>query len=156
MTFSVYAVEASSSTAPVAATTALGSESRQWLELETVPPARYPAKLHDEVVLECVAVGSPPPIIVWLKNGKPIESVPSFDSEELMNGLDARVVSYATGFSMAKLKSKLPIRCIRPEDEGEYSCVATQTEGYNGGHQIAASSLVVIEGKYVQRFFYKN
>jgi hypothetical protein len=121
------------------------------LELESVPLAKTSAKLHGEVILECVAVGSPPPTIFWLKNDRPIaEANPTFDSEEMLNGVSpmrnpmflqsAATSSKSMGFSMSKVKSKLPIRCIRPEDEGKYSCVAD-----NDGRELASSTEVVIE-----------
>jgi len=49
--------------------------NRMWLELEGIPPSRVPVKLYGDLTLECQAVGSPPPMIYWLKNGKPLENV---------------------------------------------------------------------------------
>lgn len=124
---------------------------RHWIELESVPPTKISAKLHGEVVLECEAVGSPPPLIYWLKDGKPLDHLVTFDSEEMMNGLDTRDSLLErrsegnfvpSNFAMAKIKSKLPLRCIRPEEEGQYSCVAD-----NLRQQVLATTTVAIEGK---------
>ncbi|CAG7658800.1 unnamed protein product [Allacma fusca] len=124
-----------------------GVTNKQWLELEGIPPSRVPVRLHSDLTLECQAVGSPPPMIYWLKNGKPIDNqAASFSSEELANQVDresngiAYSVGEKSGFVMAKTKSKLPLRCIRPEDEAQYTCVAD-----NDGRQLIASTVVVIE-----------
>jgi hypothetical protein len=133
---------------PVEGAVAAGAP-HQWLELETKPPLRISARLHGEVTLECEAVGSPPPLIYWLKNGTPIDALPSFDSEEMVNGLDTRDTLLErrskgnfipSSFAMSKIKSKLPLRCIRPEEEAVYTCVAD-----NFGHQLKAETTVVIE-----------
>jgi len=122
---------------------------QQWLELEVVPPRRISARLHSEVVLECEAVGSPPPLIYWMKDGVPLNTLVSLDSEEMTNGLDTRDSLLErrskgnfipSSFAMSKIKSKLPLRCIRPEEEGEYSCVAD-----NFGRQLVAKTTVAIE-----------
>jgi hypothetical protein len=48
---------------------------RKWLEIEEIFPSHQVAKANGDLTLECAAVGSPPPTIYWMKNGKPIENV---------------------------------------------------------------------------------
>lgn len=45
-------------------------------------------------------------------------------------------------FSMANVKAKLPLKCLRPIDQGEYTCVAE-----NDGRQLMATTVVTIDGE---------
>jgi len=66
----------------------------------------------------------------------------------MTNQVDSRMYGLPSGykrllnFAMSKVKSKLPLRCIRPEDEGEYKCVAD-----NEGRQMVTSTIISIESK---------
>lgn len=46
-------------------------------------------------------------------------------------------------FSMANVKAKLPLRCLRPEDQGEYTCFAE-----NDGRQLVASTILTVDGEW--------
>jgi len=43
---------------------------------------------------------------------------------------------------MAKISSILPFRCVRPEDEGQYTCVAD-----NGVKQASSTTMVSVKRK---------
>ena len=71
--------------------------------------------------------------------------MPYSSEESFTNHVDRNEVPFGdqAGFVMAKVKSKLPLQCIRPEDEATYTCVAD-----NNGRQVVASTVVVIEGMF--------
>ncbi|XP_044528060.1 hemicentin-1 [Gracilinanus agilis] len=62
--------------------------------------------------LDCQVMGSPPPTIMWLKDGQPIEEEDGF--KILLNG------------------RKLVITQAQVSDTGRYQCVATNTAGTHG------------------------
>jgi len=65
----------------------------------------------ETLVLQCTVVGDPEPQITWTKNGKTISS------SEIMN------LKYKNGVA------KLTINEVYPEDEGVYTCTATNSVG---------------------------
>ncbi|NXX50442.1 HMCN1 protein, partial [Tricholaema leucomelas] len=67
--------------------------------------------VSNPVTFLCDATGIPPPTLVWLKNGKPIESPDSLE------------VHIASG------GSKLQIAHSQLLDSGTYTCIASNTEG---------------------------
>lgn len=180
-------------------TTPIKTIPARWLELDKTLPEVVSAPMNSDLTLECVAVGSPPPRVYWLKDGKPMDHVSeSVDGHTLcllrsLNasqadlhvgiaryflscqiaqfhfislvlqmmpyGLDFSNQVYGWGspvkrdeggdFSMANVKSKLPLRCLRPEDQGEYSCVAE-----NEGRQLIATTTLAVEGTTKRHSFY--
>ncbi|XP_071421021.1 hemicentin-1 [Pithys albifrons albifrons] len=67
--------------------------------------------ISNPVTLVCDAAGIPPPTLVWLKNGKPIENSDSLEVHILPGG------------------SKLQIAHSKLLDSGTYTCVASNVEG---------------------------
>lgn len=87
----------------------------------------------DSVRLECLVDANPTPTITWEKDGVLI----SQNSEE-----------YSTSYSGSR--AMLAIKRIYPEDEGEYTCVASNTCG-----KTFSSACIIVDGeaKYRQFFF---
>ncbi|NXE93182.1 HMCN1 protein, partial [Menura novaehollandiae] len=67
--------------------------------------------ISNPVTFVCDATGIPPPTLVWLKNGKPIEGLDSLEVHILSGG------------------SKLQIARSQLLDSGTYTCIASNTEG---------------------------
>ncbi|XP_009996158.1 PREDICTED: hemicentin-1 [Chaetura pelagica] len=67
--------------------------------------------VSNPVTFVCDATGIPPPTLVWLKNGKPIENSDSLEVHILSGG------------------SKLQIARSRLLDSGTYTCIASNIEG---------------------------
>ncbi|XP_010148594.1 PREDICTED: hemicentin-1-like, partial [Eurypyga helias] len=67
--------------------------------------------ISNPVTFVCDATGIPPPTLVWLKNGKPIENSGSLEIHILSGG------------------SKLQIARSQLLDSGTYTCIASNTEG---------------------------
>ncbi|NXX95340.1 HMCN1 protein, partial [Centropus bengalensis] len=67
--------------------------------------------ISNPVTFVCDATGIPPPTLVWLKNGKPIENSDSLEFHVLSGG------------------SKLQIARAQLLDSGTYTCVASNVEG---------------------------
>ncbi|XP_010130628.1 PREDICTED: hemicentin-1, partial [Buceros rhinoceros silvestris] len=67
--------------------------------------------ISNPVTFVCDAAGIPPPTLVWLKNGKPIENSDSLEVHILSGG------------------SKLQITRSQLLDSGTYTCVASNVEG---------------------------
>ncbi|XP_044243814.3 hemicentin-1 isoform X3 [Ursus arctos] len=67
--------------------------------------------ISNPVTLTCDATGIPPPTIAWLKNHKPIENSDSLEVHILSGG------------------SKLQIARSQHSDSGNYTCIASNTEG---------------------------
>ncbi|NWW37465.1 HMCN1 protein, partial [Panurus biarmicus] len=67
--------------------------------------------ISNPVTFVCDATGIPPPTLVWLKNGKPIENLDSLEFHILSGG------------------SKLQITRSQLLDSGTYTCVASNPEG---------------------------
>ncbi|KAJ7987256.1 hypothetical protein DPEC_G00336850 [Dallia pectoralis] len=71
------------------------------------PPAAVEALAGNPLALACVARGNPPPVVTWAKDGTPV-------------GREGR----------AELRSgTLSFEAVSTEDEGDYRCIASNTEG---------------------------
>lgn len=69
------------------------------------------ALLHGELIIHCPASGNPQPIITWFKNGARL------DAQSQLN------MRFEENFQ------KLIVTRVRGEDEGRYTCVATNAAG---------------------------
>ncbi|XP_060132638.1 hemicentin-1 isoform X1 [Zootoca vivipara] len=67
--------------------------------------------ISNPVTFTCDATGIPPPMITWLKDGKPLENSASLEMHILSGG------------------SKLQIARTQHLDNGNYSCIASNVEG---------------------------
>jgi len=117
----------------------------KWLDLERTMPSTLSAPINSDIILECNAVGSPPPQVYWLKDGKPVEHMSPLDLDRFANqvfgwDLVKRGGMGKEDFAMANVKSKLPLKCLKPADVGEYTCIAE-----NEGKQLIATTLVSID-----------
>uniref|UniRef100_A0A674IMN9 Hemicentin-1 n=1 Tax=Terrapene triunguis TaxID=2587831 RepID=A0A674IMN9_9SAUR len=72
-------------------------------------PSNYIVILHSPLELDCPATGTPPPTIMWLKDGQPVEEGDGY--KILLNG------------------RKLLISRAQVSDTGRYKCVATNKAG---------------------------
>ncbi|EMP38793.1 Hemicentin-1 [Chelonia mydas] len=72
-------------------------------------PSNYIVILHSPLELDCPATGTPPPTIMWLKDGQPVEEGDGY--KILLNG------------------RKLLISRAQVSDTGHYKCVATNKAG---------------------------
>ncbi|XP_067391212.1 hemicentin-1 isoform X2 [Emydura macquarii macquarii] len=72
-------------------------------------PSDYIVILHSPLELDCLATGTPPPTIMWLKDGQPVEEGDGY--KILLNG------------------RKLLISRAQVSDTGRYKCVATNKAG---------------------------
>ncbi|KAM6372038.1 LOW QUALITY PROTEIN: hemicentin-2 [Pluvialis apricaria] len=89
-----------------------------WYSLQVTVPPRITAGpspltvvVNEPVMLECDATGTPAPVLLWLKDGKPVTSVVAGGPEILSGG---HVLS-------------LPAAGL--QDSGTYTCVASSTVG---------------------------
>ncbi|CAG2161698.1 unnamed protein product [Oppiella nova] len=111
------------SSSPTTPTTPGGSRRRQStkeiaLEKNDFIAPEFTDKLKDlkikdgeSLTLKAVVKGDPEPQIQWLKNGKPLSSSDIID------------LKYKNGVA------SLNINEVFPEDEGDYECIATNSEG---------------------------
>ncbi|XP_063057327.1 hemicentin-1 isoform X2 [Engraulis encrasicolus] len=74
-------------------------------------PSEVGVLLNDSVQLVCRALGTPPPIVQWLKEGK------TLTREDLKN------------IRMSSDNSTLTVSRAQPSDGGKYTCVATNKAG---------------------------
>ncbi|KAL2089466.1 hypothetical protein ACEWY4_014154 [Coilia grayii] len=74
-------------------------------------PSEVGVLLNDSVQLVCRALGTPPPLVQWLKEGKPLTR------EDLRN------------IRMSPDNSTLTVSRAQPSDGGKYSCVASNKAG---------------------------
>lgn len=65
----------------------------------------------DQLVLQCTVKGDPEPQVTWSKNGVKISSSDIID------------LKYKSGVATLKINE------VFPEDEGEYTCTATNSVG---------------------------
>lgn len=86
----------------------------------------------DSIRFECHFDGQPEPAIIWEKDGRVLSQCTDF----VANVIDGRAT--------------LTIRRIYPEDEGEYTCVATNNIG-----RAFTSACIVVDGK-LKRIAYTN
>uniref|UniRef100_A0A8C8RXS5 Hemicentin 1 n=1 Tax=Pelusios castaneus TaxID=367368 RepID=A0A8C8RXS5_9SAUR len=82
--------------------------------------------ISNPVTFACDATGIPPPTLIWLKNGKPIENSDSLEIHILSGG------------------SKLQIARSQHSDTGTYTCLASNVEG-----KAQKSYLLSIQGTVV-------
>ncbi|KAF4016760.1 hypothetical protein G4228_008189 [Cervus hanglu yarkandensis] len=104
------------------ATNAVGFSSQEmWLSVNTKPrilvngsheadkPLRVTAKAGDEVILDCEAQGSPPPLVTWTKDSRPM--LPMTDRHHLL------------------LPGSLHLAQAQVSDSGLYECTASNPAG---------------------------
>ncbi|XP_010176901.1 PREDICTED: hemicentin-2, partial [Mesitornis unicolor] len=89
-----------------------------WYSLEVTVPPRITAGpspitvvTNNPVILQCDAVGTPAPVLLWLKDGNPVSNVGTGGPQVLSGG---RVLSLPTA---------------RLQDSGTYTCVASSAAG---------------------------
>ncbi|CAL8071401.1 unnamed protein product [Orchesella dallaii] len=113
---------------------------KTWLDIGKGFPESRETTRNSDIELECEAVGSPPPKVFWLKNGLPLESQISIVTND--DSMKNNVIFDKFGYNgMANVKSKLPIKCAQPEDEGSYTCIAI-----NRGKQVSATTVLSVIG----------
>ena len=74
-------------------------------------PVKLNTVENQTAYLDCLVIGSPPPTILWLKDGVPLMDFPIHKVRELSGGM------------------RLEVRSIQVVDQGRYTCVATNTAG---------------------------
>lgn len=84
----------------------------------------------DSIKLECHVEGLPEPIIFWEKDGRILQHNNSNNTDFL---------TYFDGE-----RATLTIEHVYPEDEGEYTCVASNNIG-----RAYSSACIIVDGKYI-------
>jgi len=84
------------------------------------PPSEYMAQHGQTIIIECAAIGVPPPLIVWRLNWGHIGAAPRITTETERVS-DGRGATTSHGI--------LTIRKASKEDEGAYTCEALNTVG---------------------------
>lgn len=79
----------------------------------------------DSITLECQIDGQPEPNVFWEKDGEKIPNLPDFN------------IDYNEGIA------RLSINRVFSEDEGEYTCIASNNIGRS-----YSSACIVVDGKY--------
>ena len=67
--------------------------------------------IKDSVVLDCPAVGTPDPEVIWLKDGEPLD----YDKNRQ--------------YTLQANGKRLHIQSVDEEDDGKYTCVAANEAG---------------------------
>ncbi|XP_074524022.1 hemicentin-1 [Halichoeres trimaculatus] len=83
--------------------------------IRTTGPAERSVVLHKSISLECISSGIPPPSILWLKDGRPVDTTQGHLKLESAGRL-------------------LKVKEARLEDSGKYTCVATNAAGETQQH----------------------
>ncbi|XP_034531212.1 hemicentin-1 [Notolabrus celidotus] len=83
--------------------------------IRTTGPAERSVVLHKSISLECISSGIPPPSIIWLKDGRPVDTTQGHLKVESAGRL-------------------LKVKEARLEDSGKYTCVATNAAGETQQH----------------------
>ncbi|KAK5643519.1 hypothetical protein RI129_007364 [Pyrocoelia pectoralis] len=97
---------------------------RDWVRISQSPPQIVSRPLGSRIELECEAMGSPAPIMQWLKGNTPLTENESFET----NSIDENRLQ-----GTAKTKSRLIINSALPIHEGTFTCLA------ESGSQIAST-----------------
>ncbi|XP_078083679.1 hemicentin-1-like [Mustelus asterias] len=74
-------------------------------------PSEYDAVVNEDINLECVTTGEPQPILKWLRDGQPLETLGK------------------ANFNLSSDGSSLGIKGLLPSDTGRYTCVARNPAG---------------------------
>lgn len=98
-------------------------EYEPYLQFKSPPPPNVIVNENERLILECDVIGTPNPIIYWLRNGELIQQSGSIDSDDrflLKNKLQP------SQLGLSNVKSRLFLDCLTPEsDSGDvYTCVA--------------------------------
>ncbi|CAH2061740.1 unnamed protein product, partial [Iphiclides podalirius] len=102
---------------------------QKYVRINMPPPSSVSHTPGTRLQLDCVAMGSPAPVIHWLRNGEPI-----VDYEDEANEIPTHHPS-----NIASLTSKLLVSAVRDGDL--FTCVATA-----GMKEDSASTTVYLEG----------
>ncbi len=82
--------------------------------IEIRPATKAPVVERDTLYLECHARASPPPLISWLRNGRPLT---------LSTSLDYKVRIWYTTLTSGRALSVLTVQQLVPgNDDGNYTC----------------------------------
>ncbi|XP_055716795.1 neural/ectodermal development factor IMP-L2 isoform X1 [Phlebotomus papatasi] len=103
-------------------------EAQDWVKVTAAPPVRITHEVGATVELECEVAGSPPPTIHWVRGNTPLN---------LLNEIEANVVSEASPNALARVRSRLILEHAAPT-ERTYTCVG------RSGSQTAFASTTVI------------
>lgn len=98
-------------------------EYEPYLQFKSPPPPNVIVKENEHLILECDVIGTPNPIIYWLRNGQLIQQSGNIESDDrflLINKLQQ------SQLGLSNVKSRLFLDCPTPEsDSGDvYTCVA--------------------------------
>uniref|UniRef100_A0A1L8DPD5 Putative conserved secreted protein n=1 Tax=Nyssomyia neivai TaxID=330878 RepID=A0A1L8DPD5_9DIPT len=102
--------------------------AQDWVKITAAPAARVTHVPGVTVELECEVSGSPPPTIHWIRGSSPLN---------LLNELEANVVSEASPNALVRVRSRLVLEHAAPT-ERTYTCV-----GRSGSKTAFATTTVV-------------
>ncbi|XP_046400623.1 neural/ectodermal development factor IMP-L2 [Ischnura elegans] len=112
-----------------------------WVKISSGPPSSVITNAGESLTMECEVLGSPPPDVKWLKDGKifyPSEQqdIGNYAMQGLFEGNEvgdvdgnsypgeADVLRHITG-GLVKVTSRLHIPCVTSRHQGVYTCLAT-------------------------------
>ncbi|XP_031341702.1 neural/ectodermal development factor IMP-L2-like [Photinus pyralis] len=88
---------------------------RDWVRISQSPPQSVSQSVGSRVELECEAMGSPAPVMQWLKGNTPLTENESFETN---------AINDVPSHGIAKAKSRLVINSVLPIHEGTFTCLA--------------------------------
>ncbi|KAB0791232.1 hypothetical protein PPYR_03032 [Photinus pyralis] len=118
----------------------ISGRQRDWIRISQSPPQIVSRPLGSRIELECEAMGSPAPVMQWLKGNTPLTENESFETNAINDN---------PSHGIAKAKSRLVINSALTIHEGTFTCLA------ESGSQIASTKteLYVVRGGTSPRNF---
>lgn len=92
-----------------------GDDPADWVRISLSPPPSIHHTRGAHLELECEAVGSPAPILRWVKDGKPLAELDAYDTN---------LVDETTSHGLAKVRARLLVHALVDGNAGVYTCVA--------------------------------
>ncbi|KAF5291795.1 hypothetical protein FQA39_LY14283 [Lamprigera yunnana] len=102
----------------------ISGRQRDWVRISQSPPHIISRPVGSRIELECEAMGSPAPVMQWLKGNTPLTENESFETNAINDN---------PSHGIAKAKSRLLINSALSIHEGTFTCLA------ESGSQIASA-----------------
>lgn len=118
----------------------VSGRQRDWIRISQAPPQIVSRPVGSRIELECEAMGSPAPVMQWLKGNTPLTENESFETNAINDN---------PSHGIAKAKSRLIINAALTIHEGTFTCLA------ESGSQIASTKtkLYVVRAGTSERNF---
>ncbi|KAK4877951.1 hypothetical protein RN001_010457 [Aquatica leii] len=102
----------------------ISGRQRDWVRISQSPPQIISRAVGSRIEIECEAMGSPAPVMQWLKGSTPLTENESFETNAINDN---------PSHGIAKAKSRLVINSALSIHEGTFTCLA------ESGSQIAST-----------------